>query len=183
MTVGEFRTMQDSMFANMRKMVEGVAKPKNGKAAEPEADRTANKSEPSQPIDRAKERAFNRAIGGLNLSDGAFSRMARDFDAEQPENVSSWVQTYLADFGLGGAGSSSTPGANPTNPAAGDRRPPVTDVPPPAGQAPGDVRDPYALTEDDVAMMIRRDGVHATGTKLMAALRGAPRKRLLVRRR
>ncbi len=61
-------------------------------------------------------------------------------------------------------------------------RPAVTNVPAAAGSAPSTLRDPYALTQDDVNTMVRARGWHQTGTQIMEALRKAPPRRLAVRR-
>lgn len=173
---------KNGLFADLRKA--GVF----GGKKEQEAERPKAKSDQPPPqqqqdVDQAmsRQRAFDRALRGTNLSDDAAAMMERAFRADAPEDVAGWVKTFLGAFGLAGAGGSSPPRQEPSQPPV-DGRPPVTDVPAPAGLAPSDVRDPYSLTEDDVAMMIRRDGVRVTGQKLMEAARRAPPRRLRVRR-
>lgn len=180
---------RDSMFAALRKagvLKEGREEPSKPTRGEPSAS-------PSPDDKRLKLRAFDRAFSGsgAKLSDRAIERMERDFLAEDPADVAGWVKSYIEDFGGAGggnrAGASSTPAGNATTnqtPAAGaEARPLVTNTPAPAGLPPGDIRDPYSLTEDDVQRLIRQHGMHGAGTKLLEAMRKVPKRRLSVRRR
>lgn len=72
-------------------------------------------------------------------------------------------------------------GLLPNPPAPGT--PPVTGGAAAGGAAPDALRDPYNLSEDDVNVLINRHGYHGAGQRLMQALREAPRRRLLVRKR
>jgi hypothetical protein len=58
----------------------------------------------------------------------------------------------------------------------------ITNVPAPSGMAAGEVRDPYALTKDDVAAMVRQHGATKAYAKLKDALFSAPSKRLKLNR-
>lgn len=131
----------------------------------------------------ARERSFTRAVADKKLGDKALARLERAFQAEKPDDVAAWVGEYLGDFGIGTPenGDSSSPNPDANNMAPENTRS-VTDVAAPAGTAPSDIRDPYSLTEDDVADMVRRHGTHGAGKKLMEAIRKAPSKRLGVRK-
>jgi hypothetical protein len=128
--------------------------------------------------------ALHQALSGTSLSAGAHARIVRDMERDAPEDVGAWAKVYLSDFGVGVA-ASANPNANPNNATASEqqRRPPVTNIAAPAGPSSTEVRDPYALTQDDVNSMVRQDGMYKTGQKLMEALRRSPRRRLGVRRR
>jgi hypothetical protein len=184
----------DRMFADLRRAgVLGKEKEQGsgggapaGAAPTPPSSGTSPAPPVTEEVQRIvdRQRAFDRATGGVQMSEGARKRMESAFAAEKPEDVAGWAKAYLGDFGLVGAEGSSPSSQQQTTTQTMERRGAgVTNVPAPAGVAPSEVRDPYSLTKDDVAAMVRRDGIQKTGAKLMDALRSAPPKRLLLPRR
>jgi hypothetical protein len=158
--LGEFK---HSVIADARRVSESIAGKKKG---EPKAEPEKAESK-AVPVDyqtlRARDRAFERAIRGVQLSDAAASRLERAFELEQPEDIAGWVTGYITDFGLGKQAST---GASP--PTASPRSAhPVSDGGAPAPvSVPSDQIEPWRISEDDYQSMIRRDGIAVTGQKL-----------------
>ena len=125
-----------------------------------------------------RERAFNRAISSVQLTDAQFSRMERAFQLEKPEDPGAWVRDYVADLGVG---KQSALGAQPpTNPAVNPATPPAS-----AGGAPAPLpaashqAEPWRHSKDDVAALIREHGMQKAGTMLRGQLRAALQGRRL----
>jgi hypothetical protein len=173
-TKDDLTQLQNSMFANMRKMVEGivskapVSQEPQAKAKTPESSSNPDvvtRDELSKTLERRD--SFHRAARNFRLSDGALSRMQRDFERDRPEDAATWVQAYVSDFGLAG-GTETKP---PATPRSG---PPASDGGAPAPvTVPSDEIEPWRLSESDVAALIRRDGFVAAGAQLRKQFRSS----------
>jgi hypothetical protein len=167
--------VRDSLFAELRKA--GVfEKQKAAPAAKP-----AESSTQSQP-DLAKLRRLDRGVVESGLSgripDAAYQRAERDFVADDPADVTSWLRDYFP--GLGG---SSTPQPAVTAPQAPAPKPqnaqPVSDrgAPPPS-QVPLAEADLVTMSESDRAHLIKEKGLRWYKDHLAGQLKG---RRMLLR--
>lgn len=128
--------------------------------------------------------AFERTLAGYQVNDAIRGHAAAALAQHQPEDVAAWTRQYMTDWGVPALGASSPPnGTNNQPPPTPPGTPPVTGGSAAGGSSPEAIRDPYNMTEDDVDAMIRQYGWHDTGSKIMEAIRAAPRRKLLVRKR
>lgn len=168
-----FAEFKNGIFADLRR---------SGAMNKKKEQKQEHKIEPSDDIQSlmARERSFERATSGKNLSENALKRLERAFHADSPDDVSVWVSEYLSDFGLSDSenGKSSSPGDNIN---ASDN--PVTNLPAPAGTTPVETRDPYEYTTDDVEALVHKHGAHKAGKLLLEMLRKAPKRSLAKRSR
>jgi hypothetical protein len=117
----ELRTFRDSVFADTRKMVEGIVDKAKGTAGTTTSTGAASGTQAQTPAPMgagdvqqiiARHSAFTRSVAGVTLSEGQLARMERAFQLETPEDVTGWAKSYLADFGLdktsGAAGAATT---------------------------------------------------------------------------
>lgn len=165
MTKEDWAAERNSMFADMRKMMQGFSKA----APTPEPQSKATKHEP-KAVDSGITRdeldqtlrlrdEFHRYTRSIKASDGALSRMQREFERERPENAVEWLRDYAADFGLSG---SSEP--KPVAPTRSTH--PVSDGGAPApATVHSDQQDPWRISDDDAKSILRRDGVAVAGAR------------------
>jgi hypothetical protein len=162
--LGEFK---NSVIADARRVSESIAGKKKGEPkAEPAERQAAPKA--SMPEDyaklRARDRAFERSIRNVQLTDAQVERMERALELEQPDDVASWSAAYIADFGLGKQSSTGAP--PPTSAAPPRSAHPVSDGGSPAPvTAPSDQQDPWRISDDDAKAIIRRDGLAVAGAR------------------
>lgn len=105
-----FTDLKNSVEASTRRMIEGALGKKTGKSGSksnesraPATDDDASQSTTqAEPDMRALDRAAGRALRQLDaeLSDRQYARMERDFKAEAPTDVGTWVSEWLADIGI-----------------------------------------------------------------------------------
>lgn len=178
-----FARAQDSMFANMRKMVEGIVS-KAGAGTPPASGNgtpaagatsaaptgTMTMGDVQAELDRRDE--FTRAIAGVSITPGQLGLMQNAFKLERPENPTLWAQTYLAASGIG-----KTPvaaGASGTQPnTQGQQGPPASDgggvAAPPRNL---DGVNLFTMSAADREHFIREKGLDAYRKLLMEQSRG-----------
>lgn len=137
MTRAEFAAAQDSMFANMRRMVEGiVSKPPKTPAAPGTPAPTEAGAAPAAPVDVSaairREREISEAMGDHPHLGREQRAMIRSLiDAENPSDVQAFIAAKAKVFPAAGP-PPTTP--NPGAPPAGGR--PVSDGGAPASAPP-----------------------------------------------
>lgn len=168
----------DSVYANTRRMVEGiVAKGQAGAGTSPPPPAPGTPAAPTsasmsmsdlhRELDRRDE--FARAIVGVQITPSQLGLMQRMFQLENPDDPSAWAKSFLASSGFGTT--PSAPGAAP--PPPGPQRPPASDAGAPAGPA----RDLsgvslFGMSEADREHFIREKGVDAYRKLLIEQSRG-----------
>jgi hypothetical protein len=154
--------VRDSLFAELRRSgVLGKEKPAKPTATEPSA--------PPQINLRALDRAVARHPVAAQLSDRAYERMERAFQAEAPDDATAWIADYFQGMGVAAAQP-----ATPAAPAATIAAPaPRTAVPissgggsPPAPTVPLEERDILSLSESDRQHLIKQKGARWYMSKL-----------------
>lgn len=179
----ELKTFRDSVFADTRKMVEGITDRARGQAgATPPAGAAAGaQGQPPAPMAPAdvqqiiaRHSAFTRAVTGVTLSDGQLSRMEKAFQLEAPEDVTAWAKSYLADFGLDKtSGAAGAAGQTTTTQQTQSRTPPASDAggaaaPPPNLEGVSLLK----MSEADRAHLIREKGLDWYRKTLIEQSRG-----------
>jgi len=162
---------RDSIFAEMRR---------NGtlKDPKPSKDNTARGETPTVDADtvRARERAFDRAVARLDLSQGAIDRMDKAFRAESPDDVQGWINGYLSDFGITGKASAATATApttvQPAAPTAKSAEPISNAGSPPASRAAPEDLDLASLNESDALAVLKKLGAAEVRKRLAKQLTG-----------
>lgn len=161
-SLAEFR---NSMFADMRKLVEGVTKPKNGKAVQVETQEP-----PSADVHALirREREIGEALGEhSHLTREQKSLLRKLVDAEKPDDVAGFVTEHAKTFGRpSGEGATVTtkppPGNGQTVSAAAPAAPPkFTDDTP-----------LWNLSDEDRARLIKEKGLGWYANTLRAQTKG-----------
>lgn len=114
MTMGEFQRAQDSMFANMRRMVEGLVKPGKGKEPPASGEQSAPAAPAGQPVDVQaavrREQEISDAISEhTHLSKEQRRTLRRLVDLDRPDDVPGYIAGQAKLF---------VPGGQTTNPSA-----------------------------------------------------------------
>ena len=148
-TADDLQKFGDSMFANMRRMMESMGKPKGEKPqqAKPQTN------QPDFSSELALRDAFDDAIAGKSLPRETVKRLRKSFMSERPEDAGAWVDEFLGSFGVG---------KEPTTAQGKDtdvKKPIVSD----AGAAIGTPvwerpSNPFSWTEDDVQRIYAQKG-------------------------
>ncbi|HMG21777.1 MAG TPA: hypothetical protein VK607_10685 [Kofleriaceae bacterium] len=167
------------MYANTRRMVEGMVAKAGGQAgspATPPAASTGSNQAPSAgatlaDVERliARRDEFAVAIAGKPLNGGQLQLMQRAFGFENPPDVAAWVTSYLSMMNptqmSGAAGAAATP-PGPTGPPASDG----------GGQAAParslDGVNLFTMSEADRAHLIREKGLDWYRKTLQEQARG-----------
>jgi hypothetical protein len=166
---------RDSAFAEARRMFQGKSKDEA-----PPKQKDSNQPASTQPDqNRARERAFDRAVAKLELTDSQFSDLEVLFANASTDNVAEWVATKAQSLGLTGqkSATAATAAATP-NPAQAHaaQTAPQPRTPPQSDQgAPQAIpvwerpSDPFQWTEEDynrlVALKGRREAQKITRRK------------------
>jgi hypothetical protein len=168
-----FTRERNSMFADMRKMVEGiVSKAGNGQAgAAPTTTTPATgqgTGQPATPLSVNDVQSVIRRERELTLVMAAAptitasqrARMEEAFQHANPDNVTEWGRAYLADFGLVGTTSAAGASATTTTATGQQQGPPASDG---GGQAAParnfDGASLFTMSEADRAHVIREKGL------------------------
>lgn len=157
LTHDDLKQFGDSMFANMRRLVEGVAKPKNGKADAPAKSQT--EAAPAVDVHAVirREQEISESIaeqGHLTKEQRALLRKLVDVD--KPDDVAGFIANHAKAFGR--------PSGEGTQPAstraAGNPGRPVSDAGAPA--APPKFTDDtplWKLAPEDRDRLIKEKGL------------------------
>ncbi len=152
--------VKNGVFADLRRSgVLGKEKPSKPSTTEPSAA-------PPQVNLRALDRAVARHSHAAQLSDRAYERLERAFQAEAPEDAGAWLADYFQGMGVAAAQPAVTPTPTPAAPAATTAAPaPRSAVPissgggsPPAPTVPLEERDILSLSESDKLHLIKTKG-------------------------
>lgn len=185
---GMFSEFRNGMFADTRKMVEGmIGKPGRGAAAAPAS--SSSHGSGSEAGERGGEAltteqrfseilnrrdALHGAIGGVKLSDGARARLFRAFEAEKPEDPAQWARQYLSDFGLsqqqegGGANTTQSRAATAASPPGR----PVSDAGAPSSPKVTEDTPLLRMSPEDRAHLIKTKGYTWFRQRLQQEMRG-----------
>ena len=179
----KLETWRNGVFATVRQMVDKKATPgKDPKRSEPKGDEPtiAMQQDPAEVFMRL--RSLDRAVmaTGTTLTERQLARIERDFKAESPDDVSSWVRSYLDDLGI----QKPAPAAEKQpQPSSQDQvKPPVqprTAIPASGGGSPppprADIEDLQivgGMSPADVDAYIKRHGIEKYNQQLLKQMRG-----------
>lgn len=183
---GLFSEFRNGMFADTRKMVEGmIGKPGRGAAAAPASSSSHGSGSEAgggggtftaEHVTELMNRrdALNGALGGVRLSDGARARLLRAFDAEKPEDPAQWARQYLSDFGLsqqqegGGANTTQSRAATAASPPGR----PVSDAGAPSSPKVTEDTPLLRMSPEDRAHLIKTKGYTWFRQRLQQEMRG-----------
>lgn len=166
--VSVLKEFRDGIFADLRK---AGAFGKQGKDPETPVPKPPEGSTPSTGLSRddvskmlARRDALHGAMSGVTMPDGARRRMLSAFEAENPDDPTAWVNTYVADFGFQRSGSAAAAGAGTQPPPAGAapgtvQPPPISDKGPPQGHREFEqITNPSELTASDIERLQAKHG-------------------------
>lgn len=182
---GLFSEFRNGMFADTRKMVEGmIGKPGRGAAAAPASSSSHGSGSEAggggtftaEHVTELMNRrdALNGALGGVRLSDGARARLIRAFEAEKPEDPAQWARQYLSDFGLsqqqegGGANTTQSRAATAASPPGR----PVSDAGAPSSPKVTEDTPLLRMSPEDRAHLIKTKGYTWFRQRLQQEMRG-----------
>lgn len=159
---------RNGIFADLRK-TGAFGKEKAPKTEANESTQAAPPASDDVQTIITRERAFNRAISSVKLTDTQFSRMERAFQLEKPDDPAAWVKAWVTDLGIGQAGGEQSP-----NPAPQRSGRPASDGSAPAPVVePSEEMEPWRRSADDVRALVRRKGHVAAGNELRQQLRSS----------
>ena len=169
MTMADFEKFRNSMFADMRKMVESVAKPKtNGKASEPHHETKA--APPAQDVEAilARRAEIDEAMDEHSLTKEQKKTLRQLVGIDKPDDVTAYIASKAKIFGRPSSSEAAQPQSRNTT-----GRPPVSDAGSPA--APPTFTDDTPLVSmkpEDRAEIIRRKGGEWYRNTLRQQMRG-----------
>ncbi len=165
LTLDDLKDFRNSVIADARRVAEGIAKPKNGKAPEAAASPSVDFH-----AELRREREFNDAAHDLGLSREQRAMLRDLVDVKKPDDVAEFVAVKAKAFGRSSDPAKPTIQARPSA-ASG---PPVSDAGSPAA-ASASVDDGTPLVHmkpEDRAHFIKTKGLHAYATRLRSELKG-----------
>ncbi len=170
-TSDDLRSFRDGLFADIRKVTEGIVnKPRGGAAREATEQQAASPPGDYQAAIR-REREISEAfddIGGISREGKSILR--RLVDAEKPDNVSDFISLHAKAFGRP---SDPTQPTTPARPPAASGHPASDRGSPAAASASVDDGTPLVhMKPEDRAHFIKTKGLHAYATRLRAELKG-----------
>lgn len=173
--------MQNSMFANMRRMVDGMnskGKPAgqtpaapapsgdNGAAGDGATPAPAATTDARTLI--ARERALNDALQGHNLTPAQRDLVRSSVDRDEPatEELPKYLETFTSAFGTGGNANPGAPNVNPpaANPASDAGAPARTNALTSGAPA-------WEVSQDEVDTLVREKGMYQAGVILRHRLK------------
>jgi hypothetical protein len=168
-TADDLKAFGDSMAANMRRMMDGVRAPRNGKGKEAEADKAdASSSQDVASLMRLRDDINDALDDHPHLTKGHKKHLRELVEWKKPDNVAEFIAQHSAT--LFGKPTASVPARTAAAPPS---QPPVSDAGGPA--APAKITDDvplWQLSDEDRKAAIRAKGLGWYANTLRSQLKG-----------